>query len=83
MMIIDVCTRLCTGFSVARGDIGGTAVRRLFNRAISRQPLPKHLPTYNDPLFRFHRWRANLRILYVEEIKTIPFDPCSHPFVEG
>jgi hypothetical protein len=33
-------------------------------------------------LFRFHRWRANLRILEVEEIKSIPYVPVSHPFVE-
>ena len=33
-------------------------------------------------LFRFHRWLANLRILEVEEIKSIPNVPVSHPFVE-
>jgi transposase InsO family protein len=38
--------------------------------------------TDNDPLFRFHRWRANLRVLEIEEIKTVPFVSCSHPFVE-
>ena len=30
----------------------------------------------------FHRWQANLRILEVEEIKTVPYAPLSHPFVE-
>src|SRR5260370_39131936 len=29
-----------------------------------------------------HRWLANLRILEVEEIKSIPYVPVSHPFVE-
>jgi hypothetical protein len=24
------------------------------------------------PLFRFHRWLANLRVLAVEEIKSVP-----------
>ena len=38
--------------------------------------------TDNDPLFRFHRWLANPRILDIEEIKTVPFVPQSHPFVE-
>jgi hypothetical protein len=33
-------------------------------------------------LFQFHQWRANLRILDVEEIKTVPYAPLSHPFVE-
>lgn len=30
----------------------------------------------------FIKWQANLRILEVEEIKTVPYAPLSHPFVE-
>ena len=33
-------------------------------------------------LFRFHQWQANLRILEVTEIKSVPYVPLSHPFVE-
>src|SRR5262249_50818561 len=29
-----------------------------------------------------HQWQANLRILGVQEIKTVPYVPLSHPFVE-
>ena len=36
----------------------------------------------HDPLFEFHRWKANLRILEIDEIKTVPHVPLSHPFVE-
>jgi len=54
----------------------------MFNRAIAKQTRPQYLSSDNDPLFLFHRWRANLRILEVEEIKTIPCTPASHPFVE-
>ena len=36
----------------------------------------------NDPLYRFHQWQANLRVLEVTEIKTVPYVPLSHPFVE-
>jgi putative transposase len=36
----------------------------------------------NDPLFQYHRWKANLRVLEVEEIKSLPQVPMSHPFVE-
>src|SRR5262249_45547692 len=36
----------------------------------------------HDPLYRFHRWQANLRVLEVTEIKTVPYVPLSHPFVE-
>jgi hypothetical protein len=32
--------------------------------------------------FRFQRWQANLRVLGVDEIKTIPRVPHSHAFVE-
>ncbi|HMD09837.1 MAG TPA: hypothetical protein VKH63_20055, partial [Candidatus Acidoferrum sp.] len=34
------------------------------------------------PLYRFHQWQANLRILAVTEIKSVPCVPLSHPFVE-
>jgi hypothetical protein len=33
-------------------------------------------------LYRFHQWQANLRVLGVTEIKTVPYVPLSHPFVE-
>jgi hypothetical protein len=33
-------------------------------------------------LYRFQQWLANLRILDVKEIKTVPYVPLSHPFVE-
>ncbi len=33
-------------------------------------------------MFEYHRWKANLRILDIEEVKTIPYAPSSHPFVE-
>jgi len=35
-----------------------------------------------DPLFRYHHWQANLRILEIQEIKTVPYVPLSHPFIE-
>lgn len=54
----------------------------MFNHAITGQSLPKQISTDHDPLFRFHRWRANLRILDITEIKSIPYTPVSHPFVE-
>jgi putative transposase len=54
----------------------------MFNHAISQKTLPKYLSTDNDPLFRFHRWLANLHVLSIEEIKTVPFVPQSQPFAE-
>jgi hypothetical protein len=35
--------------------------------------MPKYLSSDHDPLFRFDQWQANLRILEVTEIKTIPY----------
>ena len=48
----------------------------------SRASVPKYLSTDNDPLYRFHQWQANLRVCEVMEIKTVPYVPLSHPFVE-
>jgi len=80
MLVMDVFTRRLVGFGVERVDIGGVSVCRMFNHATVGQPLPKHLS--HDPLFRFHRWFANLRVLEIEKIKSIPYAPVSHPFVE-
>jgi hypothetical protein len=44
--------------------------------------MPRCLSSDNDPLYRFHQWQANLRIREVTEIKSIPYVPLSHPFVE-
>ena len=44
--------------------------------------MPLHLSSDNDPLFEYHRWKANLRVLDVDEIKSVPDVPVSHPFVE-
>jgi len=82
MVIIDVFGRRFVGFAVARGDVDGPAVCRMFNGARAKQGLPKYLSTDHDPLFRFHRWLANLRVLDIDEVKSVPYVPASHPFVE-
>jgi transposase InsO family protein len=43
---------------------------------------PKYLSSDNDPLFKHHQWQANLNVLDVDEVKSVPYTPCSHPFVE-
>ena len=65
-----------------RAYIDGLSVCRMFNHAVSSQRLPRRLSTDHDPLFRAHRWLANLRVLEIEEIKSVPYTPVSHPFVE-
>jgi hypothetical protein len=44
--------------------------------------IPRYLSSDHDPLYRFRQWEANLRILGVTEIKTVPEIPSSHPFIE-
>ncbi len=82
LVVMDQHTRRIIGFGIHRGIVDGLALCRMFQRAIQRQSLPKYLSTDNDPLYRFHQWQANLRVLDVMEIKTVPFVPLSHPFVE-
>ena len=81
MLVMDVFTRRIVGFGVESACIDGVSVCRMFNRASARQSLPKHASTDHDQLFRFHRWLANLRVLEIEEIKSVPQAPISHPFV--
>ncbi|MGB7934263.1 MAG: integrase core domain-containing protein [Gammaproteobacteria bacterium] len=55
---------------------------RRFNKAISIQGVPHYPSSDNAPLFRYQRWQTNLRILDIKEIKSVPYVPLSHPFVE-
>jgi putative transposase len=79
---MDQFTRRIVGFGVQGGIVDGAALCRMFQRAIRGQTTPNYLSTDNDPLYRFHQWQANLRVLEVTEIKTVPYVPLSHPFVE-
>ncbi len=82
LVVMDQYSRSIIGFGIHQGDVDGIAVCRMFNHAISGSDPPRYLSTDNDPLFRFHRWKANLRILDVTEIKSVPYVPMSHPFIE-
>jgi transposase InsO family protein len=82
LVVMDVFTRRIIGFGVEPAYIDGVSVCRMFNHAVAGQPLPKHLSTDHNRLFRFHRWLANLRVLEIEEIKSVPYTPVSHPFIE-
>src|ERR1035437_5437422 len=83
LVVMDQFTRRIIGFGVHAGTVDGVALCRMFNRAIRWQPcMPKYLSSDHDPLYRFGQWQANLRILLVTEIKTVPYVPLSHPFVE-
>jgi transposase InsO family protein len=82
LVVMDQFTRRVIGFGVHSGIVDGVALCRMFHRAIRGRGLPKYLSSDHDPLYRFHQWQANLRVLEVTEIKTVPYVPLSHPFVE-
>jgi transposase InsO family protein len=83
LVVMDQYTRRIIGFGVHAGTVDGVALCRMFNRAIRWQRwMPKYLSCDHDPLYRFEQWQANLRILEMTEIKTVPYVPLSHPFVE-
>ena len=62
------------------------------NFSLARKLCDIRAPIYHDRQTRegttategtvSHQWQANLRVLEVEEIKTVPYAPLSHPFVE-
>jgi putative transposase len=80
---MDQYTRRIIGFGAHAGVVDGLALCRMFRRAIvGQRTLPQYLSSDHDPLFRFAQWQANLRILEIDEIKTVPYVPLSHPFVE-
>jgi hypothetical protein len=79
---MDQWSRRIIGFGIHQGPVDGITVCRVFNDAISGTDPPHYLRTDIDPLFQFHRWKANLRILDVMEINSVPYAPMSHPFIE-
>jgi len=79
---MDQFTRRIIGFGVTVGAVDGVALCRMFNKAISGMGVSKYLSSDNDPLLTYHRWQANLRVIDVDEIQTVPFVPISSPFVE-
>ncbi|MCX6125471.1 MAG: integrase core domain-containing protein, partial [Proteobacteria bacterium] len=83
MVVMDQFTRKIVGFSVQRGPIDGGAICFMFNKICLGKDWPKYLSTDNDPLFQHWLWKVNLEHQYhIDEIKTVPYCPWSHPFVE-
>ena len=82
LVVMDQFTRRLVGVAVHCGAVNSADLCRMFNAAIHGGGTPRHLSTDHDPLFEAQRWTANLRILEIDEIKTVPHVPVSHPFVE-
>jgi len=82
LVVMDQFTRRIIGFGVHAGNVDGAAICRMFAGAIRGGVTPTYLSSDHDLLYEFHQWTANLRVLEVEEVKTVPCVPLSHPFVE-
>ena len=82
LVVIDQFTRRIIGFGVQAVAVDGVALCRMFNQAISGQGSPVRLSFDHDPLFGLQRWQANLRVLDIQAVQTVPLVPWSHPFVE-
>jgi putative transposase len=83
LVVMDRYTRRIIGFGIHAGVVNGEALCRMFKQAIRGvSTFLRCLSSDHDPLYRFHQWEANLRILGVTEIKTVPYIPWSHPFIE-
>jgi len=82
LVVMDQFTRRIIDFGVQAGTVDGPSLCRMFNHAICGAGSPKYISSDHDPLFRFHRWKANLRIIAATEVKTVPHLPVSHPFVD-
>jgi hypothetical protein len=82
MLVMDVFSRRTIGLGIVSAWIDGVLVCRMFNCATAGQSKPKYPGTDHDSLFRFHRGLANLRVREVEQIRSVPYAPVSHPFAE-
>ena len=82
LVVMDQFTRRIIGFTVKPGHVNDMIHCQMCNKVIAGESAPRYLSSDNDPLFEYQWWQSNLRVLAIDEIKTIPDVPISHPFVE-
>ena len=82
LVVMAQFTRRLVGFGVHRGSVDAPSLCRMCNAAIHGRGAPRHLSTDHDPLFEAHRWDREPSLLEIDEIKTVPHVPLSHPCVE-
>ena len=82
-VVMDQYSRKIIGFAATRGAVTGANLCYMFNRiAATSKQYPRRLSRDNDPLFRYYQWIVNLDMMDVDVVRSIPFTPTSHPFVE-
>ena len=73
LVVMDHHTRRIIGFGIHAGVVNGEALCRMFKQAVRGvTTFPRYLSSDHDPLFQFHQWEANLGVLNIMEIKTVP-----------
>jgi transposase InsO family protein len=82
MVVMDQFTRRIVGFSVCKGAMKAEDLCDMFYRIIPYNVFPKRLSSDNDPLFESLLWKINLIEWGIDEVKSVPSIPWSHPFVE-
>lgn len=82
LVVMDHYSRRIVGFAVHPISVDGPALCRMFGAVIAKAPPPSRLSFDSDPLFDFQQWKANLRVLEIDRIQSLPNVPVSYPFVE-
>jgi len=83
MIIMDIYSRQIIGFSVHEGNLTGALICQMFNTILLQsKTAPRYLSSDRDPLFQFKQWKRNLRIEQIDEVKSLPYIPISHPYIE-
>ncbi|MGE0175279.1 MAG: integrase core domain-containing protein [Oligoflexales bacterium] len=82
LVVMDQFSRKIVGFAACQGAVTGEALCYMFNRVIEGKHLPTYLSRDNDPLYKFDRWMTNIEMLGIREVRSIPYSPTSHPFIE-
>jgi len=72
LVVMDHCTRRIVGFAVHRGVVDSVGLCRMFNRATRGHTPPTYVSSDHDPLYRFHQWQVNLRILDRRRLRWTP-----------
>jgi putative transposase len=79
---MDQFTRRIVGFGIQRGIVDGPELCRMFDRPFAGRLCPNISARTMILYIGFHQWEANLRVLEVTKIKSAPYVPLSHPFIE-
>lgn len=79
---MDRYSRRNIGFAIQPIAVDGPALCRMFNEVIAGIAALDRLSLDNDPLFKFLQWKANLRILDIDVVTSVPNVPVLHPLVE-